>query len=164
MQSAKDSFYVALRERLAALNPERTVLLAGVRRPAVMVAENEVGTPAPREAFQVTWRGAATLPASGGAERPLVRLDVMIEYRTAGSADALGTDRGRRLAALDVELAQMLAPRSTPKRDHAQEPAAELGSMVLWSDPEFLPVEASESELRRSVRATVFFRPEAAWS
>ena len=31
MQNAKDSFYLALRTRLAAINPERTVLLRGAK-------------------------------------------------------------------------------------------------------------------------------------
>ncbi len=36
MQFAKDSFYMALRERLASLNPQRTVTLNGATRPAVV--------------------------------------------------------------------------------------------------------------------------------
>ncbi len=31
MQNAKDSFYMALRTRLTAINPERTILLRGSR-------------------------------------------------------------------------------------------------------------------------------------
>ena len=41
MQSAKDSFYSALRDRLAVVNPGRSVTLQGVARPAIFVAENE---------------------------------------------------------------------------------------------------------------------------
>ena len=41
MQSAKDSFYIALRGRLAALNPQRAVFLDGATRPAIVVCENE---------------------------------------------------------------------------------------------------------------------------
>jgi len=33
MQNAKDSFYMALRTRLATINPERTILLRGALRP-----------------------------------------------------------------------------------------------------------------------------------
>ena len=41
MQNAKDSFYMALRTRLAALNPDRTVLLRGTVRPGILVEEAE---------------------------------------------------------------------------------------------------------------------------
>jgi hypothetical protein len=41
MQNAKDSFYIALRTRLAALNPERTILLRGTKRPGILVEEAE---------------------------------------------------------------------------------------------------------------------------
>ena len=40
MQAAKDSFYMALRERLAALNPARTMVIDGVTVPAIVVREN----------------------------------------------------------------------------------------------------------------------------
>ena len=41
MQNAKDSFYMALRTRLASINPERTVLLRGTVRPAILLEEAE---------------------------------------------------------------------------------------------------------------------------
>ena len=37
MQNAKDTFYLTLQSRLAALNPSRTVVLRGVVRPATLV-------------------------------------------------------------------------------------------------------------------------------
>jgi len=40
MQFAKDSFFLALQERLAGLNPGRTVTLNGTTVPAVAVVEN----------------------------------------------------------------------------------------------------------------------------
>jgi hypothetical protein len=36
MQNAKDSFYMALRTRLATINPERTILLRGALRPGIL--------------------------------------------------------------------------------------------------------------------------------
>ena len=57
MQNAKDTFYELLRGRLAALNPDRTVVVRGVVRPGVLVEENElVSTVNP---------AAATASASG---------------------------------------------------------------------------------------------------
>ena len=41
MQNAKDSFYMALRTRLTAINPERTILLRGAVRPGILVEEAE---------------------------------------------------------------------------------------------------------------------------
>ena len=45
MQNAKDSFYMALRTRLAAINPERTILLRGAARPGILVEEAEAPPP-----------------------------------------------------------------------------------------------------------------------
>ena len=41
MQNAKDSFYVALKTRLTAINPERTILLRSAVRPGILVEEAE---------------------------------------------------------------------------------------------------------------------------
>lgn len=43
-QNAKDTFYVTLRDRLAARNADRTVVVRGATRPAVVVEENEMAT------------------------------------------------------------------------------------------------------------------------
>ena len=45
MQFTKDTFYITLRNRLAALNPARVITLNGLTRPAVVVAENEAVIP-----------------------------------------------------------------------------------------------------------------------
>ena len=42
MQNAKDTFYVTLQGRLAALNPARTIVVRGVVRPGTLVDENEL--------------------------------------------------------------------------------------------------------------------------
>src|SRR5664279_746773 len=47
MQPTKDSFYVALRDRLVVVDPNRTVTLDGATRPAIAVLENEPPTGAP---------------------------------------------------------------------------------------------------------------------
>ena len=44
MQNAKDTFYVTLRDRLAAVNPARTMLVRGVIRPGLLVEENELAS------------------------------------------------------------------------------------------------------------------------
>jgi len=42
MQNAKDTFYMALRARLAAIDPERTVLLRGAARPGILVERRKL--------------------------------------------------------------------------------------------------------------------------
>jgi len=70
MQFAKDSFYMALRERLASSNPQRTVTLNGATRPAVVVAENELVIPVEPlpDAFYIEW-GAAQAVETGTRNR-----------------------------------------------------------------------------------------------
>ena len=58
MQNAKDTFYVTLRDRLAALNPARTMVVRGVTRPGVLVEENElVSAYEPVDVFCLRWTG-----------------------------------------------------------------------------------------------------------
>ena len=72
MQFAKDSFYIALRDRLAVVNPARTVAINGTVRPAVLVAENEPVSAASLlpNVFQVTWMAAQAVPGEDAAKRP----------------------------------------------------------------------------------------------
>jgi len=46
MQNAKDTFYVMLQSRLAALNPARTIVVRSQVRPGILVDENELPTAA----------------------------------------------------------------------------------------------------------------------
>jgi hypothetical protein len=138
MQSAKDSFYVALRDRLATLNPQRTVFLNGVTRPAVIVVENECITaagPLP-EAFYLGWGMAQPVGPMRNGQPPLLGLECNISYWTGGAADKQGVNRGRVLAQLDSELLSICSPPSTPKCDCSQTPPADLGTKVLWTMPE----------------------------
>ena len=60
MQNAKDSFYMALRTRLAAINPERTILLRGAVRPGILVEEAEAPfSQLPNDVFVLRWLGLA---------------------------------------------------------------------------------------------------------
>lgn len=162
MQPAKDSFYVTLRDRLAALNPGRTVVIDGVTRPAVIVAENQAVTAAPPlpEAFYLAWGAARPMKTLQGAPRPLFALECAIGYRTAGTQETSGVDRSRCLCALDCELLQICAPACAAKHDHTQTPCAALGSQVFWTSPLLEDVERVGGELRRQATLTVFFFPE----
>jgi hypothetical protein len=188
MQSAKDSFYIALRDRLAALNPQRTVFLNGVTRPAVVVVENECITaagPLP-EAFYLGWGTAQPAAATLNGQPPLLALACTISYWTGGSAEMQGVDRGRVLAQLDFELLSICSPLSTPQCDYSQTPPANLGTNVLWTLPDLRlktqpqllaaapqwavmgdqlvagpPDSVPVIRLERAATLTVYFYPEA---
>lgn len=161
MQFAKDSFYIALRDRLAALNPARTVVVQGRMRPAVLVDENEPANsalPLPN-AFHLTWGIPVFVKGAESARRPLMKIDCRILYR-AGGAQPGAVDRGRALCALDSELLRLVAPPRTPKCDHAHNPPVSLGTTVFWGLPEFGEIEDAHDELTRKARLTILFFPE----
>jgi hypothetical protein len=152
MQFAKDSFFMALRERLAALNPARTITVNGITRPAIVVAENEVVVPVEPlpDAFYIEWGAASVMERQAGSRR-LMAMDCAISYHTLGVVDS-GVDRGRELSTLDTELLNICQPANTTKQDLTQSPPLDLGTRVVWSEPEFGEVSgviAQESSTRR---------------
>lgn len=159
MQAVKDSFYMALRDRLTQINPART--LGGTERPAVLVGENEsedwLQTP---EAFCLHWLGDATLPADASATG-WRSLRCEIGYRTKGSEIASGEDRGRVLAQLDGELQAMLDPRKTELCDFTTDPETELGTMILWTAPKFQDAKDDVHGLQRIVQTEILWREDA---
>ncbi len=161
MQLAKDSFYVALRERLAQINPERTVEREGVLRAAVLVTENEAisGEGLPSDCFCLSFGVAGVASGWARAERPMMTLECEITYHTAGTATD-GSDRGRTLGALDAELLQMCEAGSAAKRDYRQVPATELGTNVVWLRPQLGQVTEDGGSLQRSARVKLWFFPE----
>jgi hypothetical protein len=137
MQFAKDSFFMALRERLAAVNPARTVTVNGATIPAIVVTENltpSFAEPQPNT-FYLQW-GAADVVSGNAGNGVLMSLDVVISYYTMGSVQSM-VDRGRLLAQLDGELLSICQPPSTEKRDYTQSPSADLGTSVIWNQPSF---------------------------
>jgi len=69
MQNTKDSFFIAVRDRLAILNPSRVVLIQGVSRPAILVTENELTAAAPKQANAFTFTGYFGVSNRHGAIR-----------------------------------------------------------------------------------------------
>lgn len=133
MQAAKDSFFMALRDRLAVLNPARTMLIDGVTVPAIVVRENmepRFGEAQP-EVFYLDF--GDTLIAE--STRPMLGIDCHIWYASEGSGGT-GVDRGRGLAEMDVELLRICDPPHTTMRDYSQTPSADLGSGIFWTTPE----------------------------
>jgi hypothetical protein len=134
MQAAKDSFYLALRSRLAALNPARTVTVDGVVIPGILVRENM--EPRFNEAqpgvFYVDW-GEVLIAES---TRPMLGIDCSIWYASEGTSGGTGVDRGRQLAEMDVELLRLCEPPHTEMIDYSQTPSADLGAGIFWTMPE----------------------------
>jgi hypothetical protein len=166
MQFAKDSFFLALRERLAALNPARTITVNGTTVAAVLVVENL--TPSSREpqanTFYVEWGEAEVVEGHAGGP-PLMGLEVVISYYTSGSVASM-VDRGRVLGQLDRELLSICQPPNTGKRDYTQSPSADLGTNVFWGQPSLGEGARKDSERRqdarveRKARLTLYFFPE----
>ena len=69
MQFAKDSFLLALQQRLAGLNPARTVTINGATVPAVVAIENlppSAAEPQP-DAFYIEWGNAVVVDGHAGS-------------------------------------------------------------------------------------------------
>ena len=82
MQNAKDSFYMALRTRLAAINPERTILLRGTVRPGILVEEAEAPfSQLPNDVFILRWLGLGVDMDLGST---MAAEECEILYQTAG--------------------------------------------------------------------------------
>jgi hypothetical protein len=167
MQFAKDSFFMALCNRLASLNPQRVITVNGIDRTAVIVTENEVTSAAAMvpEAFYLEWKAPRVVERQNGAS-PLLGIDCVISYCSAGTTDS-GVDRGRSLATLDGELLYICHPPHTRKRDFSRTPSVDLTSNIFWSTPEWVEGDSRRDQasadrlLKRQAQLTVFFFPEA---
>ncbi len=163
MQSLKDTFYLMLRDRVAAGNAARTVVIRGVTRPGVIVVENELpGATAAGiavvDAFCLRWtkvfvntKGALAMTA----------MQCEIKYATDGSSGVVGMDRGRALTAMDEELSAALgaSPRFVPKvatRSGQTTAGAGDGTNVFWGDAVFGPAVMQNERMERTATVEVF--------
>lgn len=146
MQFAKDSFLLTLQQRLAGLNPARTVTINGATVPAVIAIENlppAASAPQPNT-FYIEW-GTAAVVAGHAGNSALMSLDCVISYYTLGTAQSM-VDRGRVLGQLDDELLGICQPTNSEKYDYTQSPSADLGTTIFWSQPKFKEVTSSGVE------------------
>jgi hypothetical protein len=146
MQFAKDSFLLALQQRLGGLNPARTVTINGATVPAVVVAENlppSCAEPQPN-AFYIEW-GSASVVGGHPGNAALMSLECVISYYTLGTVPSM-VDRGRVLGQLDDELLAICQPANTEKYDYSQSPSADLGTSVFWNQPAFQEATTSGVE------------------
>jgi hypothetical protein len=154
MQNAKDSFYMALRSRLAAINPERTIMLRGSVRPGILVEEAEAAFgQLPTDVFILRWLGLGVDP---DLDSILVAEECEIVYQTCGSGSFGGLDRGRSMTEMDSELMNMVRPLSTPKLCFTATPPAAMLTTVFWDEPSFSPVVTQRDRLSRSAKMMVY--------
>jgi hypothetical protein len=163
MQSLKDTFYLMLRDRVAAGNPARTVVVRGVTRPGVIVVENELpGATAAGvavvDAFCLRWTGLIvdTKGALG-----MTAMQCEIKYATDGSSGTVGMDRGRALTAMDEELSAAVgtSPRFVPKVVTNSGQVAAVtgdGTNVFWGDAVFGPAVMQNERMERTATVEVF--------
>ena len=154
MQNAKDSFYMALRNRLAALNPERTILIRGAVRPGIVVEDAEAPfAQPPGDVYVVRWLGLAV---DVDLASSLVAQECEILYCTCGSQSFGGLDRGRALSAMDTEITALLQPFHTPKMSYMATPPAQMLTEVFWDEPIFTPSVTQRDRLSRSAKVMVY--------
>ena len=154
MQNAKVSFYMALRARLAAINPERTILLRGAVRPGILVEEAEAPfSQLPNDVYVLRWLG---LGVDMDLASTMVGVQCEILYQTCGTQSFGGLDRGRSLSEMDDEVTAMTQPFYTPKLNYTATPPAAMLTKVFWDEPRFSPIVTQRDRLSRSANVMVY--------
>ena len=154
MQNAKDSFYMALRNRLVTINPQRTILLRGTVRPGILVEEAEAPlSQLPSDVFVLRWLG---LGVDMDLDSAMAAEECEIVYQTCGTQSFGGLDRGRSLSAMDEEMAGMMQPFCTPKLNYTATPPTAMLTQVFWDEPGYTPVVTQRDRLSRSAKVTVY--------
>lgn len=152
MQNVKDNFYIALRNRLAMLNPNRVISVRGCERPAILVEEAE-SPMAERysDTYVVKWTQLVRQICPS-----LIGIACEIHYMTGGSQSFAGLDRGRSMTELDEELATILNPMCVPGLDFTAMPPMAASMHIFWTEPVFGLLETVRDQLRRKADVTVF--------
>jgi hypothetical protein len=156
MQNARDTFYVTLRDRLAAANPSRTMVVRGVVRPGLLVEENELASAnAQADVFRLRWTG---LRVDAEGALPLVAMGCEIRYATDGSAGNGGMDRGRMLAAMSGELVAAVnaSPQNVGKMNYSASPAVAMETNVWWGDVAFGAATVNGERVEQVANVEVF--------
>ena len=154
MQCAQNTFYITLRDRLAALNPDRTIYLRGVTRPGILVESNELVTSQPpSNIFVLRWMGLHNDPY---LSEVLLQMQCEIEYMTEGTTTNLGMDRGTLLTQMDAELMSLLQPNTAQKMNYEQATVVPMETQIFWTEATFQPVKIERDRLLRTATVSVF--------
>ena len=154
MQNAQNTFYITLRDRLVALNPNRTIYLRGVTRPGILVESNEfVVAQPPSDVFVLRWIGLRNDPYLSDV---LVQMECEIAYMTEGTVGNLGMDRGTMLTEMDAELMALLQPNTAQKMNYASTPAVPMETQIFWSEASFQPQKVARDRLSRVATVSLF--------
>ncbi len=154
MQNAKDSFYMVLRTRLVAINPERTILLRGAVRPGILVEEAETPfSQLPNDVFVLRWMG---MGVDMDLDSAMAAQQCEILYQTCGTQTFGGLDRGRSLSQMDEELVAIIQPFFTPKFNYIATPPTAMLTKVFWDEPGFGPIVTQRDRLSRSANVTIY--------
>jgi hypothetical protein len=145
---------MALRTRLAALNPERTILLRGAVRPGILAEEAEAPfSQPPNDVFVLRWLGLG-VDFDLGSTMAAEQCEVI--YQSCGTQSFGGLDRGRSLSEMDEELTALVQPFWTPKLNYTTTPPAAMLTNVFWDEPGFGPIVTQRDQLSRSAKLTVY--------
>ena len=165
MQNAKDTFYEVLRSRIAAANPERTIVLRGVTRPGALVEENELVTAVTiPDCFRLRWLDASVDAANA---LPLAALTCEVMYEAAGTPGNAGLDRGRLLTEMDAELVAAInaCPQHSLKQSYAAlatgGSATPLTTNIWWTNVVLGPLVVKADRIARTAKVTVMSCEEA---
>lgn len=154
MQNAQDTFYITLRNRLAVLNPSRTIYLRGITRPGILVESNELVTAQPpSDVFILRWTSLRNDPY---LSEVLLQMECEIEYVTEGTPTNLGMDRGVKLTEMDAELMSLLQPNTAQKMNYAVNPVVPMETQIFWTEPEFKAVRTERDRLSRIAAVNIF--------
>lgn len=154
MQNAQNTFYITLRNRLAALNPNRTTYLRGVTRPGILVESNEfVVAQPPSDVFVLRWTGLHNDPYLSNV---LLQMECEIAYMTEGTTGNLGMDRGAMLTEMDAELISLLQPNTAQKINFSPTPSVPMETQIFWSEARFQPLKVERDRLSRVAMVSVF--------
>jgi hypothetical protein len=154
MQNAQNTFYITLRNRLVALNPNRTIYLRGITRPGILVESNELVTAQPpSDIFVLRWIGLRNDPY---LSEVLLQMECEIAYMTEGSTGNIGMDRGVMLTEMDAELMSLLQPNTVQKMNYASTTAVSMETQIFWSEATFQPVKIERDRLLRTATVSVF--------
>ncbi len=152
MQNAKDSFYIALRDRLALLNPGQVISVRGIKRPAILVeeAENPMAE-MQNDTYVLRWTQYSLIDAAC-----LTSLSCEIHYATSGSEDYTGLDRGRLMTEMDSQIRRILTPSTASNFDFSTAPPTLMPTRIFWTEPTFEPLKIVKNQLLRAAIVNVF--------